>query len=447
MDRTDVLIIGGGPAGIVAALKAKQYYPDKDVLVVRGTQRQLIPCALPYTYKNVQIDQDVIPDALYDQYGVRLRIADVLAVDWQAHEALLTGGEKISYEKVVLATGSKPVIPPIPGVEKENVMPVYKDSWHVQRLQEAARQAERIVFIGGGFISLEFAEEYAQAGKHVTIIERMPHVLSHVLDAELAQRVQEELARLGVTLKLNTTVKEILGERKAHGVRLETGEDLPADLIILAVGAMPNIDLAVNSGIPVEDGMIRVNQYYETPVPDVFAAGDCAYKRDLITGKPVKALLASVAVMEATIAALNLYERRKARHEAGIVAPVITKIGRLTIGSVGITSEDAEQHGMAYEAYTMETVDRHPQSLPDHGREWTRTLINTATGEFLGFQIVAEHSYTAGMIDLVGMLIRHEHTIWDVLAGSFASHPKLTPSPVMDPVLNAAAQAAKRMSK
>jgi len=179
MENTDILIIGGSTAGITTAISARRYYPDAKIVVIRREKQVLITCGIPYIFGTVGWpDRNLIPDTVLTKNNVGLTIDEVVSINKDMRIVETISGRTFRYEKMVLATGSLPLVPAIPGVELDNVFTVRKDVESLQKLLEALDQAKDLVIIGGGFIGLEFADECKKRGiANVTVVEVLPHCL------------------------------------------------------------------------------------------------------------------------------------------------------------------------------------------------------------------------------------------------------------------------------
>ena len=192
--------------------------------------------------------------------------------------------------------------------------------------------------IPGGFVGVEFADDIAAMGKEVTIIELLPHCLLLNFDEEFAVLAEEELKKRGVNIITGARVKELKGDRRVKAVVLEDGKEIPCDLVIISVGTKPNIDIAQKCGLKIHElGAIDVDEYLRTSDPNIFAVGDCSIKRDFLTGKPMIAMLASIAAMEGRIVASNILGLTKARRMPGVVFVCSTQVGELCLGAAGYT--------------------------------------------------------------------------------------------------------------
>ena len=444
--KTDILIIGGGPAGVVTALTARGSYPDKDITLVRREEMAVIPCAIPYIFGTLgDVEKNRLPDRPLKDSGVELLIDEVLDIDLEGRVAKTREGLEIGFEKLVLATGSKPSIPPIEGRDLEGVFPIYKDARHLRSMLEWARESDEIVVIGGGFIGVELADELLKAGKTVSIIEILPHILSLSFDDEFCQMVEEELRRRGLSLYTGVAVKRILGEKRVEAVELEGGETLKADMVVVATGARPNTELAERIGLDVSRYGVVVDEYMRTSHPDVFAVGDCAEKRDFFTQKPGRVMLASVATAEARIAGANLYRLTAFRRFRGTLGIFSTRIGDLALGVAGLIERRAEGEGFDYVVGRSKVFDKHPASLPGSHEVHVKLIFTRRGGFFLGGQIAGGES-VGEMINIIGLAIECGMTAAAYANLQIGTHPLLTPPPTAPATIKAAEDALKQIS-
>ena len=447
MKKIDVLVIGGGPAGIVAATTAKRTYPNKSVCLIRKTKTAVIPCGIPYIYGTLRdVKKNLIPDAMLTNAGIELVTDEVVSLDLKSKIAKTKSGEEYQFEKLILATGSRPVIPKIEGLDKEGVFFVYKEAEYLEKLLKAVNEAQRIVIVGGGFIGVEFADEIAKLGKEVTIIEMLPHCLMLAFDEEFCVLAEEKLKSLGVKVLTNSTVKAIKGERKAEGVILTDGREIPADLVLIAIGARPNADLAREAGLKIgEYGGIVVDFYMRTSHPDVFAVGDCAEKYSFFTGKPAPTMLASIASAEARIAGANLYELHLVREIVGTIGIFSTAIRDLVLGVAGLTESAAKREGFEIVIGRFETVDKHPGALPGASKLIVK-LMFSRQGVLLGGEVAG--GITVGeIVNIIGTAIENRMTAAQLATMQIGTHPLLTAAPTVYPITMAAFDALKKLKQ
>jgi len=447
VEKVDVLVVGGGPAGIVAAVTGKAHYPDKEFVVVRMNQKVLTPCAIPYVFGSLEsTEKNLISDAVLERARVKIRIGKAVFIDKENRSCRLADGSEIGFEKLVLATGSVPKVPRwLKGADLENVFTVPKDKEYLDRMIAKLRDCRKIVIVGGGFIGVEVADELTKKGKEVTIVEILPHVLSLVFDEEIAVKAEEVLKDRGVKLRCGVGVKEILGNGQVKSVLLQDGDKIPADAVILAMGYRPNTELAQKSGIKVNEmGFIKVDEYMRTEDPDIFAVGDCAEKRDFITRKPSGIMLASIACAEARVAGMNLYRLSTVKMVGGTVSIFSTAIGEIGFGAAGLTETRAIKEGFDIVTGTFEGADKHPAVLPGAHKQIVKLIVARESGTVLGGEVVGGPS-TGEITNLIGLVIQNRMTVHSILTMQIGTHPLLTAPPTAYPLIKASEDAIKKI--
>jgi len=442
--KTDILIIGGGPAGIVAAVTARKSHPTKKVTLIRKEEKAVIPCGIPYIFCRLNsVEQNLMSDQPLLDNGVDLVIGEAEEIKPKEKQVILKNRGFFDYDKLILALGSAPQLIPIPGIEKEGVWLVKKDYEYLKKIKEAVLESKNIVIIGGGFIGVEFAEELSSIKNlDIAIVEKLEHCLITNFDEEFAIAAEEKLKNKGIKIFTNKIVKEIGGGRKAEYVQLDSGEKLAADMIILSIGAQPNIDLAQKAGIKTEEkGGVWVDEYLKTNTPDIFTVGDCAQTKDFITGKNIPVMLASVATNEARIAANNLYQIELIRENKGTVGVFSTFIDGLVLGAAGLIEQKAKQEEIDYLIGEAEAPNRHPASLPGAGKIKVKLIFTKSSeGLLLGGEIMGPES-AGEMLNILALAIQQKTSLFDFNTWQIATHPLLTSAPTVYPFI-AAAQGA-----
>ncbi|OPL15248.1 MAG: pyridine nucleotide-disulfide oxidoreductase [delta proteobacterium MLS_D] len=441
MKKADVVILGG-LSGISAGMSCKRHYPDKKVILVRKEGTVLIPCGIPYIYGTVGgPENNVIPDGLLENVGIELVQGEAVDVDREKKTVIMKGGDTIEYDKLVFATGSVPLVPPIPGVDKKNVYPVKKEFDYLSDVYKAMQDVKDLVIIGGGFIGMEFADECRKGRDiNVTVVEAMSHCLQAAMDDEFCELAQEKLQEAGVNILVNETVEAILGDGEVTGVKLANGSEIKADMVILGIGAVPNTELANRAGLELGfRNTIRVDRYMRTYTdPNVFACGDCAEKASFFDGKPSGVMLASIATSEARIAGANLYS--PTHHNSGVISVFSTVINGMAFGVAGLTERCSEQIGAKIIITTAEAPDTHPGGMPNSCLTKAKLIFSKDTGVILGGSICGGKS-VGEMINVVSACIMHKMTADDIVKFQMGTHPALTSSPIMYPIVNAACKA------
>jgi len=445
MAKTDIVVIGGGPAGIVAAVNARRNNPTKKIMLVREREKSVVPCGIPYIFRRLDaVEKDVISDKGLEAHKISLLIDRVTSVDPAKKRLSFEKSKGVTYDKVIFATGSESTIIPIKGVEKKGVWHIKKDVAYLKQLRKAVVKSKNIVIIGGGFIGVELAEELSSM-KRVTIIEKLDHCLITTFDEEFAVVAEEKLREKGVKIYTNTAVEEIGGNGKVEFVRIKN-KKIPADLVILAIGARPHATLAKEAGLKLgKYGGIKVNAYMETSCKDIFAVGDCAETRSFFIKKYVPVMLASTASFEARIAAANLYKKEKFIKNKGTLAAFSTFVNGVAIGMAGLNEKSAKEEGFDIVIGKSEAPNHHPGTLPKTQTEKVK-LIFSRTGTLLGGQIIG--SETVGeMVNVLALAIQKKISLYDFDTLQIATHPLLTSAPTIYPFITAAQSALPRIKK
>ncbi len=448
MKKTDVLVIGGSAAGMVAALTGKSSYPEKNFILVKKQKAMMVPCGIPYIFGSfTSSDQNIMPvDTMMEKNGITSIVDEVVSIEKENKVATLLSGETISYDKLVIATGSNPIRPRrMAGVDKENVFVIPKDKIYLDEMKNKLASCKRIVVLGAGFIGVEFSDELLKHGHEVVLVERLPEILSLAFDIELSERIREILTLRGVKIITGNGISEIVGEKKVEGVKLENGEFLSTDAVILSIGYRPNSELASKSGISVdESGFIAVDEYMRTHTKDVFAVGDCAQKRDFITRSRVSTMLASTACAEARIAGMNLFSLNVVKTFSGTIAIYSTAIGETGFGTAGLTELRANKEGIDSVTGTFEGIDRHPGSIHDSHKQLVKLIAARQSGVVIGGEVIG--GLSAGeLTNVIGMAIQNRMTINSLLTSQIGTHPCLTASPAGYPLIKAAEIIAGKM--
>lgn len=452
MKSTDLAVIGSSVGGRMAAVTLKKRNPEKSVTIIRNVVKTPVPCGIPYIYGTLHnVEKDFIPDEPFEAMGINIVYMNVDAIDRENKSLTFSDGSSLGYEKLIIAAGSKPATPPIPGIDLNNVYVVEKDPELLQELYTALEPAKNVVVVGGGFIGVEMAEQITLMGKNnpdskqaknVTIVEMLPHCLMAACEEEFCVRIEDQLTQTGVNITTNTGVKTINGNDKVESVELADGTTLEADIVLVCVGAAPNAELAEKCGIKTDPRQgILVNEHMQTNDPNVLAAGDCASKTSFITGKPSGIRLASVASCEGMIAASNLYSEAK-RQNMGALGAFATKVGSYAIASAGLTTKMAEDEGIDIAIGEVTTPNRHPGNLPGCTMDMKiKLLFRKDNGKLVGGHVLGGES-AADMVNAIAVAIQSGSTAEDIATMQYATHPLLTASPANYHIMLAAEHGA-----
>ena len=445
MKSTDVLIIGGSAAGLVAALTAKSANLEKVITVITKDEKTMVPCGIPYTFASIDgTDSNILPsDKMLKSANINLIIGEVIFINPKDKICILKNEDKISYDKLVLATGSTPSIPRwLKGADLENVFTVPKDKNYLDLMKSKLNQCNKIVIVGGGFIGVELSDELKKTNKEIILIEKLPHILGLCFDEEISIKAEEALKENGVLLKTGLGVQELLGNKKVNKVLLENGEIIDTDAVILSIGYQSNTKLAEEAGISIsKEGCIKVDEYMRTDCLDVFAIGDCAQKYDFITRKPCCIMLASTACAEARIAGFNLFKLSAIKTFSGTISIFSTMIGTTAFGVAGITEAQAQKEGFDVITGVFEGMDKHPSTLPGAKNQLVKLIVGKESSIVLGGEVIGGSS-VGELTNIIGIIIQNRMNINSILTSQIGTHPLLTASPAGYPLLKAVSNVA-----
>ena len=445
--KTDVLVIGGGPAGKISAITAKKYYPGKNILLIKEIASGCVPCGIPYMFASLKNpDDNNSGNAALEKHNIDVAIEEAISIDRKQKKVITRSGAEYSYEKLILAIGSNPIVPPITGTEKKGIYPVYKDMDYLKEIIGKIKKSKNIMVLGGGFIGIEFADELSKLKEaKIHLVEMLPHLLENSFDGEFYSLVEDKLRAENVNVLTGTKVVAFLGRDKVEGVRFYNGDELEIDSVILGIGAVPNTTLAVKADLGLGKGEgIWADEYMRTTDPDIFAVGDCVGKRDFYTRRNTPVMLASTATAEARIAGANLYKLKVVRENKGTIAIYSTYVDGLVLGSAGLTEGSAKKEGFEIITGNAGGVDKHPGSMPGANKIKVKLVFSKQSGIIMGGQVSG--GISAGeIINIIGMAIQQRVSLTELETLQVATHPYLTSSPTMYPVILAAQDASNRM--
>ena len=449
----DILIIGGGPAGGVTAVTAKMNHPEKEVLVVREFEKQLVPCAIPYIFGETlgSSDKDVASCGAAKEMGISTLLGAIKDIDFKDKIAF-TGDEAISFDKLVFATGSKPFVHESlrHALALNGVFSVAKNKELIDKAKAYIEDKKNIIVVGTGFIGIEMAMELASTQKKVTVIGGSKHILKGAFDGEIAAQAEEILLSAGVTFIGSDRVVEIIDKNDdniVNGVKLKSGKNLDAEVVILATGYKPNTELAQKVGVSLGHyGGIWVDEYMRTENHDVFAVGDCSARRAFITKVPSKVMLASTSSSEGRVAGSSLYGLKYIKGFSGTIAIFSTIIGSTAFSSAGVTEDEAKEAGMDVVVGTFSGMNRHPATIPGAQKQFVKLVATRHGGQIIGGQIVGGNE-TGEMINIIGLMIESSQSLYNVMSMQVATQPMLTAAPTNYPIVMAAIMAMKKIEQ
>lgn len=417
-----VVIIGGGAAGVDVLellLRGKEESEDMEITLLKKEKEGFFSmCGLPYALQGMYslgVLSQFHPDVYRDR-GIDFRTeTKATSIDLKDQSVRLESGEELSYDYLVIATGSKPFIPPIPGTDLEGVytMICREDGEHISAALNAGEIKNGIV-IGSGWIGLQAAIAFAKRGIRTTVVERLPTLLPNLLDADISSVVKEYLES-DITFILGKTVDGIRGNGHVESV-VAGGEEMPADIVLLSAGMRPDTDLARDAGMDIgESGGVVTDRALRAQkgghyLGNVFALGDCAEVIDAVTFSPRLSQLASTALVQSRVVADNILGKGSSYDPC--LSPTAANLSGLQVGSVGITTETAMRFGIPVKSGISSRFTK-ARFFPDTKRIIAKLIFEASSERLIGAQIIAEET-VAGRINELTLGIREGITARDI---------------------------------
>lgn len=446
-----LVVVGGVAAGLSAASRARRLRPDVEITVFeRGHDISYAACALPYYIAGITGPRKNLVVYSADFFRRERRIdlqlgVEVVKVSPRAktvtcrREKGLT--EDVPYDALVLATGSRPVVPPLPGSNMPGVFTLRTllDGDAIKAFIDGGC-ARSAVVVGAGYVGLEMVEALVARGLEVTVIERLPNVLS-TYDPDMGDIVERELHSKNVRVHTGASVEAFEpgdGSESVAYVRVE-GRRVATDMVVLAVGVRPNVELAQDAGLEMgAAGAIRVDARQVTSESTILAAGDCCESAHIVTGKKTWMPLGTTANKQGKIAGENAVGGH-ARF-AGVAGTNVTKVMDLEVAQTGLTEAQAAKEGLAADAVTI-TASSKAHAYPGATPIRVKIVFEKASGRLLGAQMVGEDG-VAKRIDTVAAALAAGMSVAQLASIDMSYAPPF--APVWDPVLVAATQAVKK---
>jgi NADPH-dependent 2,4-dienoyl-CoA reductase/sulfur reductase-like enzyme len=450
-----LVVIGGDAAGMSAASQARRRRTADQLEIVafeRGQHTSYSACGIPYLVGGVIDDVDLLvtraPEVFRREYAIDVRLGhEVTAIDLDRREVTAwdraAGTERREgFDQLVVATGAVPIRPPLPGADARGIHGVQVlDDGVVLRDLLADEKPARAVVVGGGYIGLEMAEALVLRGIDVSVVELGPHPMG-TLDPDMGGLVTDALRGLGIAVfeREGVTGFDVEGGRVTAVVT--SARTLPAELVILGLGARPNVALAQDAGIPLGlSGGIAVDQCMRARSEGVWAAGDCVESYHRVSQRPVVIALGTHANKQGRVAGINIGGGYATF--PGVVGTAATKVCDYEVARTGLNEREAITAGFQYVTAVVDSTTR-AGYFPGSNPIKIKLLAERRSGRLLGGQIIGREG-AAKRIDVIATALWNEMTVHDMLNLDLSYAPPFAPT--WDPVLIAARKAAEAVEE
>ena len=430
-NRRRIVVVGGSASGPKAAAKARRIDNSAEVTILqKEADLSMASCGYPYYVGGYFEDRNMLictptgvvrdPKFYLNAKDIAARVnTEVIAIDRSKRTVsfrhTVTGetGE-MAYDKLILATGAVPRMPPIPGTDLQGITTLQsmKDADFLRKVRDE-RKIRKAAVIGGGLIGIETCEALQLAGIEITVVELLPQLLMF-LDWELAKLVENHVKSKGANVITENGIAAFLGENgRLTAVKLQNGTELPCELAVVAIGVRPNVKLAQQIGLEIgETGGIRVNEYMQTTDPDIYAVGDCVENVHRITGKKVLAPLGDLANLQGRVAGENAASTNCVTFP-GTIQTGICKVFDYAAGSTGLSETMARRLGFA-DIVTVINASPDKPGFMEGKLLVTKLVADSKSGRILGAQCVGPGNVNR-QIAQWSMAIQGHLTVEDVV--------------------------------
>jgi nitrite reductase (NADH) large subunit len=332
-----LVIVGDGVAGVAAARTIARLRPEAGIEIYSSESHYYYSRPRLWEFLAGAIHEEALyfyPPVWYQERGIRVHLGTrITRLVPECRQVSLADGQVAFYDRLLLATGSHPFVPPIPGVEKEGVFTL-RTIEDARRMRTYARGARRAVAVGGGLLGLETARALSTLGLEVTVVELLPRLLPRQLDIAGAALLTKMIEGMGLHVVTGAAIQAITGHDRAEGVILKSGDIVPADLILISCGVRPTVSLARQAGLTISRGVV-VDEYMRTSAEDVYAAGDVAEFDGQVP------CIIPVAIAQGRVAGTHMAGGDPEPYQ-GTVLSYILKVVGIDLTSMGVIAPEGE---------------------------------------------------------------------------------------------------------
>ncbi|SEN09591.1 CoA-disulfide reductase [Mesobacillus persicus] len=416
-----IIIVGGVAGGATAAARLRRISEDVEVIMVeRGEHISFANCGLPYYIGETIKDRSKLlvqtVEGMSERFKLDIRnLSEVMSIDPDLKKVMIKNlqTEEVyeeSYDKLLLSPGARPIVPPIPGLKENKALFTLRNIPDTDKIKDYVdhKGPKKAVVVGGGFIGIEMAENLADRGIEVTIVEMANQIMAPI-DFEMASILHNHMKEKGVKLILENGVQSFANEGKK--IILSDGTEIDTDMTILSIGVRPENELAKTAGLELgERGGIIVNEYLQTSNPDVYAVGDAIEVVDYINGTKAMIPLAGPANRQGRIAANNMMGKREKYQ--GTLGTSIAKVFDLTVAATGSNEKTLKRLGVSYEVAHIHP-NSHAGYYPGAAPIALKLVFDKETGKIFGAQAVGADGADK-RIDVIATAIKGGLTVEDL---------------------------------
>lgn len=433
-----IVIIGGGTAGASAAFAARKQDKTAQITILNKEHYSTYSrCGLPFAisgvipaFENLVVFQpkSFALQKIDLKLGVEAIKIDARVKQIVYQEIGKSGNQELLYDALIIASGAVPVKPSIKGVDAPNVR-VLRTMDEAKNIVQSAQAVKSVVIIGASFIGLELADALKERGLNVTLIEK-DCLLWRILDEDICRVVKDQAVKSGIEVK----ERESVGDIGAFG----------NSLVVITAGVRPDVQVAKDAGIEIgPTGGIKTNQYLQTNLPDVYAAGDCAESVSAITGEPITIGLGTIAARQGVVAGVNAVAGAKTTAPKILNASVLKAFG-LEIGSVGFTQAYYEHRAKGIEPVsTLLKYPSLPHYYPGGADVYVKLIADKTSGAVIGAQTIGPGA--VGRVNMLSLAVENKMKASDLIKADFCYSPPL--ADIWEPVAIAAQSLERQLNR
>ena len=431
MKSTKIVIIGLGVGGFIAAKTAKKVNPDAQITIIDEKEYDMFsPCGLPFVIEGVIGEfaelihtlptekMDMVKLLKHRASSIDSENKVVIAVDIETNEE-----KSIPYDSVIIATGAGPFVPPIPSAHEymDKGVFVVSNPENSKAIVEYSKNVSHAVVVGAGAIGLETAAAIAAHDIDVTIVEMLPNSFPRAIDADIAKILEKSLKKSGIKLMMGASLEKVSGNDNVTSITV-SGEDIPADMVIMAAGVRPNLELAKDAGCSLGNWAIRTNAKMETSIPGIYAIGDCVETVSPINHMPWMSQLATTAYRQGITAGTNAAGGYDSFN--GSLTTFVSVVGDIEVAATGFNQFFAKIAGYDVVVGKASGLTK-PDWYPGAKDITVKILVDARTGRVIGGQAIGEEG-AASRVNLISVAIKAGMDIHDLYGVELAYCPAVS---------------------